>query len=43
MNFYGDTSVWGGHEDKEFEQWTMLFLSKQGKGNSLLFDGLNIA
>jgi len=33
MNFYGDTSVWGGYEDKEFEEWTMLFFeqARQGK------------
>jgi hypothetical protein len=33
MKVYVDTSVWGGPEDKEFEQWTIPFFeqARQGK------------
>lgn len=33
MKFYVDTSVWGGHEDKEFSECTIPFIeqAKQGK------------
>ena len=33
MKFYVDTSVWGGHEDEEFEEWTVPFFeqARQGK------------
>ena len=32
MKFYVDTSVWGGHEDEEFEEWTMPFFEQARKG-----------
>ena len=25
MKFYVDTSVWGGHDNDEFEEWTIPF------------------
>ena len=28
MKFYVDTSVWGGHEDEEFEEWTIPFFKE---------------
>ena len=28
MKFYVDTSVWGGHEDEEFEEWTIPFFAQ---------------
>ena len=33
MKFYVDTSVWGGHEDKEVSECTIPFIeqAKQGK------------
>ena len=40
MKFYVDTSVWGGHEDKEFSEWTKPFIeqAKQGKFTIVLSD-----
>jgi hypothetical protein len=40
MKFYVDTSVWGGHEDEEFEEWTVPFFeqSRQGKFSIILSD-----
>jgi hypothetical protein len=32
MKFYVDTSVWGGHEDKEFEEWTVPFFQQARRG-----------
>jgi hypothetical protein len=32
MKFYVDTSVWGGHEDEEFEEWTVPFFEQARKG-----------
>ena len=40
MKFYVDTSVWGGHEDEEFEEWTVPFFeqARQGKFTIVLSD-----
>ena len=40
MKFYVDTSVWGGHEDEEFEEWTIPFFeqARQGKFSIVLTD-----
>lgn len=40
MKFYVDTSVWGGHEDEEFEVWTVPFFeqARQGKFSIVLSD-----
>lgn len=40
MKFYVDTSVWGGHEDEEFEKWTIPFFeqARQGKFSIVLTD-----
>jgi hypothetical protein len=40
MKFYVDTSVWGGHEDDEFEAWTVPFFeqARQGKFSIVLTD-----
>ncbi len=40
MKFYVDTSVWGGHEDEEFEEWTVPFFeqARQGKFFIVLSD-----
>jgi len=40
MKFYVDTSVWGGHEDKEFSEWTKPFIeqARQGKFTIVLSD-----
>lgn len=40
MNFYVDTSVWGGHEDEEFAEWTVPFFTQArlGKFNIVLSD-----
>ncbi len=40
MKFYVDTSVWGGHEDEEFEEWTIPFLeqARQGRFTIVLSD-----
>lgn len=40
MKFYVDTSVWGGHEDEEFEEWTIPFFeqARQGKFSIVLSD-----
>jgi hypothetical protein len=40
MKFYVDTSVWGGYEDEEFEQWTVPFFeqAKQGRFTIVLSD-----
>ncbi|MEP7197623.1 MAG: PIN domain protein [Saprospiraceae bacterium] len=40
MKFYVDTSVWGGCEDEEFEEWTVPFFeqSRQGKFSIVLSD-----
>ena len=32
MKFYVDTSVWGGHEDEEFEEWTIPFFQQARQG-----------
>jgi hypothetical protein len=32
MKFYVDTSVWGGHEDEEFEEWTIPFFEQAREG-----------
>ena len=32
MKFYVDTSVWGGHEDEEFEEWTVPFFAQARVG-----------
>lgn len=32
MKFYVDTSVWGGHEDEEFEKWTIPFFEQARMG-----------
>ena len=32
MKFYVDTSVWGGHEDEEFEEWTVPFFEQARAG-----------
>ncbi len=40
MEFYVDTSVWGGHEDKEFSEWTIPFIEQAriGKFRLVLSD-----
>lgn len=40
MKFYVDTSVWGGHEDEEFEEWTVPFFeqAREGKFSIVLTD-----
>lgn len=40
MKFYVDTSVWGGHEDEEFEEWTVPFFeqARQGRFTLVLSD-----
>jgi hypothetical protein len=40
MKFYVDTSVWGGHEDEEFEAWTIPFFeqARQGRFTIVLSD-----
>lgn len=40
MKFYVDTSVWGGHEDEEFEGWTVPFFeqARLGKFSIVLTD-----
>lgn len=40
MKFYVDTSVWGGHEDEEFEEWTKPFFeqARQGRFSIVLTD-----
>ena len=40
MKFYVDTSVWGGHEDEEFEEQTIPFFeqARQGKFSIVLSD-----
>ena len=40
MKFYVDTSVWGGYEDEEFEEWTIPFFeqARQGKFSIVLTD-----
>ena len=40
MKFYVDTSVWGGHEDEEFEEWTVPFFeqARQGRFTIVLSD-----
>ena len=40
MKFYVDTSVWGGHEDEEFEKWTVPFFeqARTGKFTIILTD-----
>lgn len=40
MKFYVDTSVWCGHEDDEFEEWTVPFFeqARQGKFSIVLTD-----
>lgn len=36
MKFYVDTSVWGGHEDEEFEEWTIPFFAQARLGNFII-------
>ncbi len=36
MKFYVDTSVWGGHEDEEFEEWTLPFFEQARKGDFVI-------
>ena len=36
MKFYVDTSVWGGHEDKAFEQWTIPFFEQARQGRFMI-------
>ena len=40
MKFYVDTSVWGGHEDEEFDAWTIPFFeqARQGRFTIVLSD-----
>lgn len=40
MQFYVDTSVWGGYYDKEFSEWTVPFIeqARQGKFSIVLSD-----
>lgn len=40
MKFYVDTSVWGGHDDEEFEEWTIPFFeqARQGRFTIVLSD-----
>ena len=40
MKFYVDTSVWRGHEDEEFEEWTIPFFeqARAGKFTIVLSD-----
>jgi hypothetical protein len=40
MKFYVYTSVWGGHEDEEFEEWTIPFFeqAREGKFSIVLSD-----
>lgn len=40
MKFHVDTSVWGGHEDEEFEEWTVPFFeqARAGKFSIVLSD-----
>ena len=36
MKFYVDTSVWGGHEDEEFEEWTIPFFTQARTGQFII-------
>ncbi len=36
MKFYVDTSVWGGHEDEEFEEWTVPFFEQARDGKFII-------
>ena len=36
MKFYVDTSVWGGHEDEEFEEWTLPFFAQARNGDFVI-------
>ena len=36
MKFYVDTSVWGGHEDEEFKEWTIPFLEQVRQGRFII-------
>lgn len=36
MKFYVDTSVWGGHNDKEFEEWTKPFFEQARQGKFII-------
>ncbi len=40
MKFYVGTSVWGGYEDEEFEEWTIPFFeqARQGRFTIVLSD-----
>lgn len=40
MKFYVDTSVWVGHEDEEFDAWTIQFFeqARQGRFTIVLSD-----
>ena len=42
MKFYVDTSVWGGHEDEEFEQWTVPFFEQARRIFSLVLTDLTL-
>ena len=36
MKFYVDTSVWGGHEDEEFEAWIIPFFEQARLGKFVI-------
>ena len=36
MKFYVDTSVWGGHDDEEFEEWTVPFFEQARQGRFVI-------
>ena len=36
MKFYVDTSVWGGHEDEEFEEWIIPFFEQARVGKFII-------
>lgn len=36
MKFYVDTSVWGGHNDKEFLEWTQPFFEQAKRGRFII-------
>jgi len=36
MKFYVDTSVWGGYDDDEFEEWTVPFFEQAKQGRFII-------
>ncbi|MBD0298297.1 MAG: PIN domain protein, partial [Flavisolibacter sp.] len=36
MQFYADTSVWGGYYDKEFSEWTVPFIEQARAGRFII-------